>query len=134
MASRPVAGLITAAASVALALTVAAAAARGEQVTVETLACNGDVGFSSFDDWRLHRILDGGCANPNNQDENLQQILLRPLSGDSVDQVLWVTRDEARSAMDQVRANKAVRQQYLKQRNQLNVTIDPGPSASPAGD
>ncbi len=112
------------------AMLLCASAVHAEQVTVETLDCNGSVGFSSFDDRRLHKILEGGCENPGNPGENLQQILLRSKYGQTTDQVLWVTRDEARSIMAQIRANKAVRQEFLKKRNQVNVTVDPGKAAS----
>lgn len=107
------------------AYTLAATTARAEQVTVETLDCNGDVGFSTFDGSRLHKIQEGGCENPYDGSENLQQILLRSRSGQSRYQVLWVTRDEARNVMGQIRANKGIRQQYLLQQNQVNVTVDP---------
>ena len=105
--------------------------AHAEQVTVETLDCNGDVGFSSFDERRLHKIQEGGCENPFDSNENLQQILLRSQSGNSKYQVLWVTQNEARNIMEQIRANKGIRQQYLQQRNQVNVNVDPG-NAAPA--
>jgi len=114
------------------AMLICASAVRGEQVTVETLDCNGSVGFGSFDDRRLHKILEGGCENPGNPGENLQQILLRSKYGQTTDQILWVTRDEARNVMAQIQANKAVRQEYLKKRNQVNVTVDPG-KAAPGG-
>lgn len=109
-----------------------ASAVRAEQVTVETLECNGEVGFSSFEERRLHKIQEGGCENPYDTSENLQQILLRSTSGTSKYQVLWVTRSEARNVMQQIRGNKGVRQEYLQQSNQVNITVDPGASPTNA--
>ncbi|MDA9981929.1 caspase family protein [Gammaproteobacteria bacterium] len=113
-----------------LALFVSVSEIQAEQVSVETLECNGDVGFSSFEESRLYKIQDGGCENPYNPEEPLQQILLRSNSGVTRYQVLWITRTEAGNVMQQIRENKGIRQDFLQQRNKIKIQVDQGDDTS----
>ncbi len=105
--------------------------ALSEQVTVETTECYGGNGFSSFEESRLFKIQQGDCDHPDRPGEKLYQILLRSSSSLTRYEVLWVTREEAKSVMAQTRENR----DYRRRRDDINIRVQPAvqaPVAPPA--
>lgn len=88
--------------AIAIALVVARPLALGVEVTVQTTACDGSVGFSSFDTTDLHKIQAGDCVDPATGNL-LQQVLIQSRDPVIGYHVLWVTGEEARRLMEQVR-------------------------------
>lgn len=77
-------------------------AAAGLEVTVQTTDCVGDVGFATFNTGDLYKIQGGDCVDPDTGEE-LQQVLLQSRDARLRYDVLWVTRDEARNILRQIK-------------------------------
>jgi len=107
--------------------------ALAEQITVETTECSGDSGFSSFDESRIFKIQSGDCDNPDRPGEKLYQILLNSNSRLTRYEVLWVTRDEAKSVMAQTRENRDYRRKRDSGHDNITINVSPPPAVqSPA--
>lgn len=107
---------------------------QAEQVIIETTECDGEKSFANFDENRLMKIIQGDCENPDKPGEMLQQVLLRGgVAGAGSFDIMWVTRDEARNIMAQIRGNKDIRQKSL-QKKELDITVktEPAQPAAPA--
>jgi hypothetical protein len=107
--------------------------ASAEQITVETTECYGSGGFSSFDERRVFKIQQGDCDNPQRPGEKLYQILLRSSSSLTRYEVLWVTRDEAKSVMAQTRDNRDSRREARTRPDNVIINVTPAqpPRAAP---
>lgn len=106
-------------------------AVQAEQVIIETTDCDGEKSFANFDENRLMKIIQGDCENPDKPGEMLQQILLRGgVVGAGSFDIMWVTRDEARNVMAQIKGNKDIRQKSL-QKKELDITVNTAPVPQP---
>ncbi|MCO6413574.1 MAG: caspase family protein [Thiogranum sp.] len=106
--------------------------AGAEQITVETTECYGGGGFSSFEERRVVKIQQGDCDHPQRPGEKLYQILLSSNSPLSRYEVLWVTRDEAKSVMAQTRDNRESRREARNRPDAVIINVPPAPSSPPA--
>lgn len=86
----------------------------GIEVTVQTTGCSGETGFASFPSERLFKISEGWCSDPNDPGTKLQQVFLKSDSDLTQYDLLWVTADEARSILEQVKEIRTARIQDLK--------------------
>lgn len=90
-----------------------AAALEPIEITVQTTDCSGDTGFSSFSSRDLYKIQAADCSDPNEPGKKLQQVLLKSSSGLSRYDVLWVTEDEARGIMQQIKEARGAKLKRL---------------------
>ena len=79
------------------------------EITVQTTECSGDIGFSSFSSRDLYKIQSADCNDPNEPGKKLQQVLLKSDSGLTRYNVLWVTQDEAKGVMQQIKEGRAAK-------------------------
>jgi len=96
------------------------APAIGFEVTAQTTDCSGDIGFSSFDSRDLYKIQSGDCSDPNTG-KKLQQVLLKSHGGLVRYEVLWVTQEEARNILKQIREIKNAK---LKRLTRPDVVVE----------
>ena len=101
------------------------------QVTVETTECSGDVGIASFNVDRFYKVQSGGCEDPTHPGRKLQQVLVKSRSPDFQYEVLWVTQEEARNLLAQVRDIMNARTGALPGREAVIIEVTPQP-AQPA--
>lgn len=85
------------------------------EVTVQTTSCEGDVGFSSFYSGDLHKIQAGWCYDPNDSGKKLQQVMIRSKTLPNSYDLLWVTQDEARNIMAQIREGRNAKLKAMEQ-------------------
>lgn len=78
------------------------------EVTAQTTDCSGDIGFSSFDSRDLYKMQSADCSDPNTG-QKLQQVLLKSKSGLVTYDVIWVTQEEARNILQQIKEIKAAK-------------------------
>jgi uncharacterized caspase-like protein len=78
------------------------------EVTAQTTDCSGDIGFSSFDSRDLYKMQSADCTDPNTG-QKLQQVLLKSKSGLVSYDVIWVTQEEARNILQQIKEIKAAK-------------------------
>jgi len=97
-----------------------ASASEPIEITVQTTECSGDTGFSSFSSRDLYKIQSADCSDPNEPGKKLQQVLLKSSSGLTSFNVLWVTQDEARGIMQQIKEGRNAK---LKALNKPDVVI-----------
>ncbi len=84
------------------------------EVVVQTTQCGGETGFASFLADKLFKIEEGWCADPNAPGEKLQQVFLETSTGPGKYDLLWVTQDEAKSIMEQIKAIRDGKLERLK--------------------
>lgn len=101
-------GIIFYAALLGFVLFAGSGAAGGFEVTAQTTGCTGETGFTSFDSRDLYKIQSGGCIDPDTG-EMLQQVLLKSRSGMYRFDAIWVTQQEARGIMQQIKEIKAAK-------------------------
>jgi hypothetical protein len=98
------------------------------QVTVETTECSGDVGIASFNVDRFYKVQSGGCDDPTHPGRKLQQVLVKSRSPDFQYEVLWVTQEEARNLLAQVRNVMNARTGALPGRESVVIAVTPPPT------
>ncbi len=107
--------------ALSFALVAPSALAEDIEVSVQTIECSGEVGFSSFPVGRLVKISEGWCSDPSNSGQKLQQVFLKSVSGFGKYDLLWVTQGEAQSIMAQV---KEIRDAKLKGLTRPDVVVE----------
>eukprot|EP01026_Neomeris_dumetosa_P020693 TRINITY_DN183392_c0_g1_i1.p1 TRINITY_DN183392_c0_g1~~TRINITY_DN183392_c0_g1_i1.p1 ORF type:complete len:193 (+),score=0.19 TRINITY_DN183392_c0_g1_i1:64-579(+) len=79
------------------------------EIIAETINCQGETGFTSFESTKLHKISEAWCADPNDSGKKLQQVMIKSPSTSGGFQVVWVTQQEARNIMQQIKEGRAIK-------------------------
>ena len=96
------------------AVSTATAGVSDTQISFETTACDGSIGFASVDLEKIWRFNSAGCTAPDKPDEPLLQVLVKSDTGVTNYEVYTVTPAEAESIQAQIKAHMEAKRKALE--------------------
>jgi len=90
------------------------------KVVFETMDCSGNMGFATVGPDEIYKIGNGDCADPENPEHDLKQLLIHDGSGSY--KVYTLTQKEARNVMQDVKEYMRARKGVLERSDSIIIS------------